>query len=115
MFLHRTNFQKLSIRQFYNVFFQLESKVQLKKSKVEVRTIPKSGKDIPAGTKCVVSGWGTTKIETPKASNTLQEVEVTVIDRGLCNCYYNSKPNITVDMLCAGNEQENKDACWVSH
>ncbi|XP_058270914.1 granzyme K-like [Hemibagrus wyckioides] len=94
------------------MLLKLQSKVQLKKKKVEVRTIPKSGKDIPAGTKCVVSGWGTTKIETPKSSDTLQEVEVTVIDRELCNCYYNSKPNITVDMLCAGNKQGNKDACW---
>lgn len=96
-------------------FLQLQDKVQLKKKIVEVRTIPKSGKDLLAGTKCVVSGWGTTQVEAPKYSATLQEVEVMVIDRELCNCYYNSNPNITDDMLCAGNKQGNKDACWVSH
>ncbi|XP_047661257.1 granzyme K-like isoform X1 [Tachysurus fulvidraco] len=94
------------------MLLKLQDKVQLKKKIVEVRTISKSGKDILAGTKCVVSGWGTTQVEAPKFSATLQEVEVTVIDRELCNCYYNSNPKITDDMLCAGNKQGNKDACW---
>lgn len=95
-------------------FSQLQDKVQLKKNKVDVKKIPKSGKDIPAGTKCEVRGWGTTHVKNPKACDTLQELEVTVVDRELCNCYYNSKPTITANMLCAGNKQRDKDACWVS-
>lgn len=81
---------------------------------MEIRKIPKSGKDIPAGTKCEVRGWGITKIGDKKPSDALREVEVTVVDRELCNCYYNRKPAITDDMLCAGNKQGNKDACLVS-
>lgn len=93
--------------------FQLEKKVQLKKNKVEKKNIPKSGKDIPAGTKCEVRGWGTTQVNERKASDTLQEVEVTVVDKALCNCYYNNNPKITEDMLCAGNKHGRKDTCWV--
>ncbi|KAF4077540.1 hypothetical protein AMELA_G00209270 [Ameiurus melas] len=94
------------------MLMKLQNKVQLKKNNVDVKKIPKSGKDIPAGTKCEVRGWGTTHVNKHKASDTLQEVEVTVVDRELCNCYYNCKPVITVDMLCAGNKQGEKDACW---
>ncbi|XP_060791940.1 granzyme K-like [Neoarius graeffei] len=93
------------------MLLKLQNKVQLKKNKVEVKTIPKSGIDIPAGTKCEVRGWGTTQEDDLKCSDTLQEVEVMVVDRGLCNCYYNNKPAITDDMLCAGNKQGKKDAC----
>lgn len=81
---------------------------------MEVKTIPKSGIDVPAGTKCEVRGWGTTQVEDPKYCDTLQELEVMVVDRELCNCYYNSNPVIIDDMLCAGNKQGKKDACWVS-
>ncbi|TTW89877.1 Ankycorbin [Bagarius yarrelli] len=94
------------------MLLKLQNKVQLKKNKVEVQTVPNSGKDVPADTKCIVRGWGTTQIEAYKSCDTLQEVEVTVIDRELCNCYYNRNPVITDDMLCAGNKQGNKDACW---
>ncbi|NP_001187108.1 granzyme K precursor [Ictalurus punctatus] len=94
------------------MLLKLQDKVQLKKNKVDVKKIPKSGKDIPAGTKCEVRGWGTTHVKNPKACDTLQELEVTVVDRELCNCYYNSKPTITANMLCAGNKQRDKDACW---
>lgn len=96
-------------------FFQLQKKVQLKKNKVEVKKIFKSGKDIPAGTKCEVRGWGTTQVKQNIPSDTMQEVEVTVVDRELCNCFYDKNPKITDDMLCASNKQGRKDACWVSY
>lgn len=95
-------------------FFQLENKVQIKKNKVDVMKIPKPGKDIPAGTKCEVRGWGVINKEHKKPSDILREVDVTVVDRNLCNCYYNNNPKITDDMLCAGNKQGHKDACHVS-
>lgn len=96
-----------------DAFFQLQHKVQIKKNKVDVKKIPEPGKDIPAGTKCEVRGWGVTSPEHKKPSDILREVEVTVVDRKLCSCYYNNKPKITDDMLCAGNEQGHKDACTV--
>ncbi|KAF5903710.1 granzyme K-like, partial [Clarias magur] len=94
------------------MLMKLQNKVHLKKNKVELGKIPKSGKDVPVGTKCEVRGWGSTHEKRPIPCDTLQEVEVTVVDRDLCSCYYNSNPAITVDMMCAGNKLGNKDACW---
>uniref|UniRef100_A0A8B9H7E8 trypsin n=1 Tax=Astyanax mexicanus TaxID=7994 RepID=A0A8B9H7E8_ASTMX len=92
---------------------QLKSKVKLNKKTVDVKTIPKSQQKIPDGTKCEVMGWGSTVANAAvrKASDVLREVEVTVLNRELCGCYYNSNPVITEDMLCAGNKQQNRDAC----
>ncbi|KAG5834093.1 hypothetical protein ANANG_G00257600 [Anguilla anguilla] len=42
----------------------------------------------------------------------IRGVEVKIEDRDLCNCYYNSNPVITQDMLCAGNKKAKADACW---
>uniref|UniRef100_A0A8B9H595 Peptidase S1 domain-containing protein n=1 Tax=Astyanax mexicanus TaxID=7994 RepID=A0A8B9H595_ASTMX len=91
----------------------LKSKVKLNKKTVDVKTIPKSQQKIPDGTKCEVMGWGSTVANAAvrKASDVLREVEVTVLNRELCGCYYNSNPVITEDMLCAGNKQQNRDAC----
>lgn len=74
---------------------------------------PKTKKDIKAGTKCQVTGWGTTNPEIPTPSDTLQEVTVTVINRDVCNSrrYYNRKPIITEDMICAGDAKGRKDSC----
>ncbi|XP_016394559.1 granzyme K-like [Sinocyclocheilus rhinocerous] len=83
-----------------------------KKVKAKPKKIPKKEQDVPPGTKCVVTGWGTTDSKVMKPSDKLQMLEVTVVDRDLCNCYYNRDPVITKDMLCAGNKQENRGICW---
>uniref|UniRef100_A0A671KEX5 Peptidase S1 domain-containing protein n=1 Tax=Sinocyclocheilus anshuiensis TaxID=1608454 RepID=A0A671KEX5_9TELE len=80
--------------------------------KAKPKKIPKKEQDVPPGTKCVVTGWGTTNSNVMKPSDKLQMLEVTVVDRDLCNCYYNRDPVITKDMLCAGNKQENRGICW---
>ncbi len=92
------------------LFFQLSKKVKAKPKK-----IPKKEHNVPPGTKCVVTGWGTTNAIDKKLSDKLQMLEVTVLDRDLCNYYYNRDPVITKDMLCAGNKQENRGICWVCH
>ncbi|KAI5096487.1 granzyme K-like isoform X1 [Silurus meridionalis] len=94
------------------MLLKLQNNVHLQKNKIQVKTIPKSGRKIQTGTKCEVMGWGTIQTDDLKPCDTLQELEVTVVDRELCNCFYNGKPNITEDMLCAKNKQGNKDACW---
>ncbi|KAL1783338.1 granzyme K [Sigmodon hispidus] len=65
------------------------------------------------GTKCQVTGWGATNPDLLKTSDTLQEVTVTIISRTLCNSqsYYNRKPVITRDMICAGDAKGQKDSC----
>ncbi|XP_051961000.1 granzyme K-like [Xyrauchen texanus] len=82
-----------------------------KKVKVKPKKIPIKEQDVPPGTKCVVTGWGITDSKVMKPSDNLQMLEVSVIDRDLCNCYYNHDPLITKDMLCAGNKLEKRGVC----
>ncbi|XP_006912518.1 granzyme K [Pteropus alecto] len=74
---------------------------------------PSTKNSIKAGTKCQVTGWGTTDPELFHPSDTLREVTVTIIDRKLCNSprYYNRNPIITKDMVCAGDAKGQKDSC----
>ena len=58
----------------------------------------------------MVAGWGKTKNK--KISDVLMSVNVTVVDRVKCKKYYNKKPVITKDMICAGSN--NADSCKVS-
>uniref|UniRef100_UPI00398E5C7F granzyme K-like n=1 Tax=Pristiophorus japonicus TaxID=55135 RepID=UPI00398E5C7F len=80
---------------------------------VSTLMLPKSIEDVKAGTKCCVAGWGTTNPEILKASDTLREVNVNIIDRKVCNskAYYDYNPFITKDMLCAGDKKARKDTC----
>ncbi|XP_063344906.1 granzyme A-like [Pelmatolapia mariae] len=65
-------------------------------------------KEPPAGSKCMVAGWGRTESNRP--SDVLMSADVTVIDRQKCNSYYNTV--ITSDMICAGSTGKKKvDAC----
>ncbi|CAI5787574.1 granzyme A [Podarcis lilfordi] len=77
-----------------------------------VRTIKltKKGDDLKAGTKCQVAGWGITQNGQKKPSDTLREVDVTVIDRKICSDGYNP-PVVTRTMVCAGDKKGGKDAC----
>ncbi|XP_059845403.1 granzyme K-like [Hypanus sabinus] len=80
---------------------------------VSTLELPKSGADVKAGTECSVAGWGTTNPKVLKASDDLREVNLTVIDRTVCNskAYYDLSPYITKDMLCVGDEKARKDSC----
>lgn len=42
---------------------------------------------------------------------TLQELEINIIDQSVCNSVY---PELTSDMICAGDQAGGKDACKVS-
>ncbi|XP_034397826.1 granzyme A-like [Cyclopterus lumpus] len=73
-----------------------------------------TAKDPAAGTSCLVAGWGKTNNVARKMSDVLKSVNVTVIDRVKCNSpkYYNFRPIITRDMICAGsNGQNHADTC----
>ncbi|XP_051956731.1 granzyme K-like [Xyrauchen texanus] len=83
-----------------------------KKVKAKPKKIPKKEQDVPPGTNCVVKGWGTTDPNVMEPSDKLQMLDVTIIDRNLCNNYYNSDPVITKDMLCAGKKLEKRGTCW---
>ncbi|XP_074057132.1 granzyme A-like [Macrotis lagotis] len=91
---------------------QLNGKVKLTKA-VSLLSLPKSGTDIKPGTTCQVAGWGLTVNKPQRASDTLKEVNITVIDRNICNdkSHYNLNPFIEPDMICAGNKNGGKDSC----
>lgn len=83
--------------------------------KAKPKKIPKKVKDVAPGTKCVVTGWGTTDSKDTVPSDKLQMLEVTVVDRDQCNRDYKRDIKITKDMMCAGNKQEKRGTCWVCH
>ncbi|XP_053180682.1 granzyme A-like [Scomber japonicus] len=65
-------------------------------------------KEPVGGSTCKMAGWGSTNNATQKKmSDVLMAVSVTVIDRMKCNSeYYNFKPLITKDMICAGSDHK---------
>ncbi|XP_014911643.1 granzyme A-like [Poecilia latipinna] len=70
-------------------------------------------KDPATGSVCMVAGWGKTN-NVGKMSDVLMSTNVTVIDREKCNSpdYYNLKPYINKNMLCAGSDgRNNADTC----
>ncbi|XP_072110480.1 granzyme K-like [Mobula birostris] len=96
-------------------FLPLESKAELNKF-VGLLPLPHKESDLKEGTVCTVAGWGTTKANSNKASDSLREADVTIIDRKTCNNrkYYNRQLLITENMLCAGDKKGRRDACFVS-
>ncbi|XP_062273770.1 granzyme A-like [Scomber scombrus] len=83
--------------------------LKLSKSAKKTKTVAwlnlgKTIKDPRGGSNCRVAGWGRTKEKVKKMSDVLMAVNVTVVDRVKCNSpdYYNSRPVITKDMICAG-------------
>ncbi|XP_018606973.1 granzyme K-like [Scleropages formosus] len=91
------------------MLLKLRQKIKLKTAKVH--DLPRSSKDIPAGTACKVTGWGVTSSESKNPSDTLQEADVYVVDRELCNCLHNNNPAILESMLCARNIRTGADSC----
>ncbi|XP_034026889.1 granzyme A-like [Thalassophryne amazonica] len=70
--------------------------------------------DPPAGSTCLVAGWGLTNSRNNNISDVLMAVNVTVIDRMKCNSekYYNYKHVITLNMICAGSDGDKEvDTC----
>uniref|UniRef100_A0A7M4FF65 Granzyme A n=1 Tax=Crocodylus porosus TaxID=8502 RepID=A0A7M4FF65_CROPO len=78
-------------------------KVKINKA-VKTTNLPNTGTDIKPGTRCQVIGWGTTNNQMNDMSDTLKQVNVTVIDRNTCNDkkHYNLQPEITKNMGDSG-------------
>lgn len=90
---------------------RLKKKATLNKN-VAILQLPKKGDDVKPGTRCHVAGWGRFHNKSPP-SDTLREVNITVIDRKICNDekHYNFNPVIGLNMICAGNLRGGKDSC----
>ncbi|NP_001292861.1 granzyme A precursor [Macaca nemestrina] len=90
---------------------QLTEKAKINKY-VTILHLPKKGDDVKPGTMCQVAGWG--KIHNSASqSDTLREVNITIIDRKICNDpnHYNFNPVIGMNMVCAGSLRGGKDSC----
>nr|XP_008115767.1 PREDICTED: serine protease 27 isoform X2 [Anolis carolinensis]XP_016851675.1 PREDICTED: serine protease 27 isoform X2 [Anolis carolinensis] len=81
--------------------------------------LPKSSMQFSTGARCWVTGWGHVQQKVPlKPPQTLQEVEMPILDRDKCNMLFNRsqlkdvKDNLVKsDMICAGHLEGGKDSC----
>ncbi|XP_072216097.1 granzyme A-like [Excalfactoria chinensis] len=94
------------------MLLKLEKRAKLNGA-VKVIPLPTSGDDVKPGTTCRVAGWGRTVYNIEELSDTLREVNITVINRKICNDkkHYNNSRNITNNVICAGSERGGKDSC----
>ncbi|XP_009646570.1 granzyme A [Egretta garzetta] len=95
------------------MLLQLHKRARLTKA-VQIIPLPTSDDDPKPGTTCTVAGWGKTQNGIRKASDTLREVNITVINRKICNdnCHYGPNTVITENMICAGDKNGGKDSCY---
>ncbi|NXG80349.1 GRAA protein, partial [Baryphthengus martii] len=94
------------------MLLQLDKRAKLNKA-VQLIPLPTSDDDPKPGTTCAVAGWGQIYNHQRKHSDTLREVNVTVISRKTCNDnkHYKNNPPITENMICAGDKKGGKDSC----
>ncbi|KFQ23705.1 Granzyme A, partial [Merops nubicus] len=94
------------------MLLQLQRRAKRTKA-VQPIPLPTSDDDPKPGTVCTVAGWGQTRNYPRKVSDTLREVNVTVISRQVCNDnnHYKNNPVITENMICAGAKNGGKDTC----
>nr|XP_056702395.1 trypsin-like [Euleptes europaea] len=74
-----------------------------------VRPIPLAKQCAPVGTKCVVSGWGTTTVPEVTYSKNLQCIEVKVLPKRACRNEYGS--SFINSQICGGAIEGGRDAC----
>ncbi|XP_027701154.1 complement factor D [Vombatus ursinus] len=89
------------------LLIQLAEKATLS-SAVQPLPYQRGARDIAGGTLCSVAGWGITS-HAGRKPDRLQQVELPIMDRTVCNqrIYYDN--DITDKMICA--ESRKKDAC----
>ncbi|NXL73108.1 CATG protein, partial [Leptocoma aspasia] len=72
---------------------------------VQTIPLPRTGSDLPTGTKCTIAGWGL--IDEDRATNKLFETNVSIYSRRKCTLFY---PHLNSGMVCAGSFHELKDS-----
>ncbi|KAL4823281.1 hypothetical protein H8958_022072 [Nasalis larvatus] len=90
---------------------KLKKKAKINKD-VTILHLPKMVDDVKPGTMCQVAGWGRIH-KSASQSDTLREVNITIIDRKICNDpnHYNFNPVIGMNMVCAGSLRGGKGSC----
>ncbi|KAK6618238.1 hypothetical protein RUM44_002689 [Polyplax serrata] len=92
--------------------FQLKNPVNFNEHLLPV-CLPPPGRELVPGMNCTVIGWGKSKDhERSEYEPAINEVEVPVINRQLCNEWMIYRDlNVTDGMICAGLAEGGKDAC----
>ncbi|NXX73794.1 MCT1A protease, partial [Urocolius indicus] len=72
---------------------------------VKTIPLPKTGSDLPTGTKCSISGWGL--IDEDEVTSKLFESKVSIYSRRKCSLFY---PHLSTGMLCAGSFHQLTDS-----
>ncbi|XP_067320961.1 granzyme A-like [Anolis sagrei] len=89
------------------MLLQLEHSAEINRY-VSTINLTQTFTDIKAGTQCLVAGWGRIHKTLPILPDTLQEVNVTVLDRRICSNY---RHRLTMNMVCAGDKKGGKGSC----
>ncbi|NXL53787.1 GRAA protein, partial [Podilymbus podiceps] len=94
------------------MLLKLQKRARLNKA-VQRIPLPTSDDDPKPGTTCTVAGWGQIRNHPRVFSDTLREVNITVISRKICNDnnHYKNNPPITDNMICAGAVKGGRDSC----
>ncbi|XP_057568974.1 kallikrein-11 isoform X2 [Hippopotamus amphibius kiboko] len=74
-----------------------------------VRPLTVSSHCVTAGTRCLMSGWGTTSSPKLHLPHTLRCANISIIGHKECEAAYPG--NITDTMVCASVREEGKDSC----
>ncbi|NXA53513.1 MCT1A protease, partial [Nothocercus julius] len=92
------------VRGVLTLALQLTAKATLSRY-VKTVALPKTSRDLPAGTVCSVAGWGL--IDKDQSTDRLFETKVSIYSRRKCAHFY---PELTNGMICAGSFHELKDS-----
>ncbi|XP_077068337.1 trypsin-3-like [Siphateles boraxobius] len=68
-----------------------------------------AGSVFGGGTKSWITGWGKLSSGATSIPNTLQEVQIPIVNNSVCNTAYGG--SITSKMICAGVNEGGKDSC----
>ncbi|XP_053254395.1 trypsin-like [Podarcis raffonei] len=74
-----------------------------------IKTIPFAKECAPTGTKCVVSGWGTTTFPEVNYANVLQCLDTEILSKYICKSRYGSY--FADNEICSGKMEGGKDSC----
>ncbi|XP_012609663.1 kallikrein-11 [Microcebus murinus] len=74
-----------------------------------VRPLTLSSRCVTAGTRCLISGWGTTSSPQLLLPHSLRCAKISIIEHRECEDAYPG--NITDTMVCASVKEEGKDSC----
>nr|XP_014433334.1 granzyme B-like [Pelodiscus sinensis] len=88
------------------MLLQLQRKVR-RDGYVNVISLPSANQRVPPESHCSVAGWGRTHADSEWVSDTLQEVELDVVEDELCEEYHHY--NATT-MMCGGDPEEGKSS-----